>query len=560
MEDSITDELQQLSLNAMSGTAVGEVLQLKGMIKNKVMVVLLDSGSSHSFVNASFLHKVGIQPVSVSPKKVKVANGQILLTDKLVPAMEWGCQGHTLINDMQVLELGAYDAILGYDWLKLHSPMTCNWDEYSVQFQERGKQIKLQGIQPSALTVSQLTVDNLVRLHKGNDVWALAMVNFVEPVNSDPSEVDTLLQEFEDVFSKPTTLPPQRIYDHTIPLLPEIVPVNSKPYRYSPLHKDEIERQVKELLQAGLISHSTSPFASPVLLVQKKDGSWRFCVDYRRLNSLTVKNRFPLPIIEEILDELAGTKFFSKLDMTAGYHQIRMAEEDEHKTAFKTHHGHFQFKVMPFGLTNAPATFQCVMNEILQPFLRKFVLVFLDDILIYSPSWESHLQHLRAVLSQLRSHQFYLKSSKCSFAQSQIEYLGHIISQDGVATDSTKTAAMLKWPTPTTVTELRGFLGLTGYYRRFVKNYGVVAKPLTNLLKKNQFSWSAAADQAFYNLKQLMSSTPVLAIPDFTLPFTIETDACSTGVGAVLMQRDRPVAYLSKALGPKHQQLSIYEK
>lgn len=168
--------------------------------------------------------------------------------------------------------------------------------------------------------------------------------------------------------------------------------------------------------------------------------------------------------------------------------------------------------------------------------------------------------HLREVLLQLRKHKFYLKSSKCSFAQTQIEHLGHVISRDGVATDSTKTAAMLQWPTPTTTTELRGFLGLTGYYRRFVKNYGIVAKPLTNLLKKNQFSWSPAADQAFYNLKQLMSHTPVLAIPDFNLPFTIETDACSTGVGAVLMQLDRPVAFLSKALGPKHQHLSIYEK
>ena len=239
--------------------------------------------------------------------------------------------------------------------------------------------------------------------------------------------------------------------------MPNAVPVNSKPYRYSPLHKDEIERQVKELLAAGLITPSTSPYASPVLLVQKKDGSWRFCVDYRRLNDITIKNRFPMPLVDEILDELAGTCYFSKLDMRSGYHQVRMKRGEEHKTAFKTHHGHFEFRVMPFGLTNAPATFQCIINDILSPFLRKFVLVFLDDILVYSPTLEDHVLHLKQVLSKLREHQLFMKRSKCSFAQHQLEYLGHIISDKGVSTDPTKTAAMLSWPTPSNVTELKGF-------------------------------------------------------------------------------------------------------
>ena len=195
-----------------------------------------------------------------------------------------------------------------------------------------------------------------------------------------------------------------------------------------------------------------------------------------------------MPIIEEILDELVGSKFFTKLDMRSGYHQVRMLPEDEHKTTFKTHHGHYQFKVMPFGLTNAPATFQCIMNQILQPFLRKFVLVFLDNILIYSNTLEDHASHLEKVLATLRQHQLYLKSSKCTFAQDSLEYLGHIISSQGVATDKNKITAMLHWPVPTTVTELRTFLGLTGYYRRFVKHYGLLTKPLTQLLKYKQIS------------------------------------------------------------------------
>jgi hypothetical protein len=256
------------------------------------------------------------------------------------------------------------------------------------------------------------------------------------------------------------------------------------------------------MLNNGIIQPSVSPFASPVLLVKKKDGSWRFCVDYRRLNALTVKNKYPMPVVEELLDELHGACWFTKLDLHSGYHQVRVVEEDVHKTAFKTHDGHWEFKVVPFGLINAPATFQALMNSIFAPMLRKSVLVFMDDILIYGKSLEDHSQHLTAVLQPLKEHKLLIKKSKCSFAQQQLEYLGHVIGVHGVATDPAKIQAVRDWPTPSSVKHLRSFLGLAGYYKRFIKQYGVLSRPLADLLKKNVlFQWTYVHQQAFEALK-----------------------------------------------------------
>jgi hypothetical protein len=284
------------------------------------------------------------------------------------------------------------------------------------------------------------------------------------------------------------------------------------------------------------------------------------CPDFRALNKLTIKDKFPIPVIDDLLDELSGAQFFTKLDLRSSYHQIRMKESDIPKTTFHTHEGHYEFLVMPFGLCNAPSTFQSLMNHVFRPFLCHFVLVFFDDILIYRKTWTDHLTHVDQVLSLLAQHQLFLKQSKCAFGASEVEYLGHLVGKDGIRVDPKMIEAMQDWPHPKTLKSLRGFWGLTGYYRKFVKNYGKIATPLTALLKKNSFTWTPAATQDFQTLKTTMCTTPVLALPDFTKTFVLECDASGKGISVVLMQEGRPLAFTSKQLSEKNLGKPIYEK
>jgi hypothetical protein len=332
-------------------------------------------------------------------------------------------------------------------------------------------------------------------------------------------------------------------------LIPGAKPFQIKPYRYPPALKDEVEKQVREMLHKGIIQPSFSSFASPILLVRKKDGTWRFCVDYRYLNALTLKSKYPIPIFDELVDELSQAKWFSTLDLNSGYHQVRLKLGEEFKTAFQTHFGLFEFKVMPFGLCGAPGTFQGSMNTTLAPLLRKCVLVFFDDILIYSATLEEHLEHLKLVLQLLADDKWQVKLFKCTFAQQRLSYLGHVISSEGISTDPVKVQAVQSWPQPTNVEELRSFLGLTSYYRKFVRNFAVISKPLTNLLKKQVlFLWTSEHSEAFDALKAALTHAPVLAMPDFNLPFCLETVASNIGVGAVLLQQGHPLAF-KKTIG-----------
>lgn len=324
-------------------------------------------------------------------------------------------------------------------------------------------------------------------------------------------DLQKVLDNHSKVFEIPKGLPPIHDHDHAIHLIPGSIPPNIRPYRYSYAQKSEIERMVAEMLEAGIIQLSQSSFSTPVVLRHKKDGSWCMCLDYRKLNKLTIKDKFPIPIINELLDELHGSIYFTKLDLHSGYHQIRMKTKEILKTTFRTHEGHYELLVMPFGLTNAPSTFQCLMNSIFKPLLRKFVLVFLNDILIYNKSWKDHVEHVDRVLQLLEEKQLYVKRSKCFFGVQEVEYLGHIVSHEGVKVEPSKIKAIKGWKIPTSIKHLRGFLELTGYYHKFVKNYGRIAAPLTILLKKDAFSWTLEPTKAFEHLKEAMCQAPVLA-------------------------------------------------
>lgn len=528
------EQVYSLSSAAVGHATSATTIQLTLQIQGRMLVFLVDSGSTHTFLNAT--HILGLQSVQkLKPITVKVAGGGTLNCQYILPHCQWSCNDHQFISDIRILPLGAYDGILGLDWLTKHSPMQVDWSQRWMSFYRQQELVTLHGSLPDDCPITLVTIASLL------------------PVNQPevPPAMQSILDQYPSVFSAPVGLPPRRSYDHCIPLIPGARPVTIRPYRVAPHLKTEIETQVSELLQHGMIRHSNSAFSSPVILVKKKDKTWRMVVDYRHLNAITIKGKYPLPVIDELLDELSGACWFSKLDLKAGYHQIRLAPGEEYKTAFQAHNGHFEFTVMAFGLTGAPGTFQGATNTSLAPVLRKFALVFFDDILIYSKTFEDHLVHVAQVLDILAKHQWKVKLSKCAFAQQRIAYLGHVISGDGVATYDSKISTIRDWPVPVNVKEVRGFLGITGYYRKFIRHSGLISKPLTNLLKKGHvFAWTGDTKTAFLTLKQALITAPVLALPDFSKQFVIETDACDVGIGAVLMQEGHPLAFVSKGLGP----------
>lgn len=566
-------------------------------------IVLIDSGASCCFISADLCQNESIQKALVKQAvPIELATGmktkaQFVAVDLMLEMGNYNGQGNFVS-----VPLKGCDAIIGMNWLNTYNPHI-DWTQRIMTFNHNGRKYSVPGLaadpskaagetvamaveSPSQTSQSTLSLvfhphhasvplvssRNIQRLMQKDEVDCVILAHLQVPESASPSSssdplVSSLLSHYADIFPSelPHELPPSRSVDHRIELTQSSPPNPRSVYRMSPSELDELKKQLDELLAAGFIQPSTSPFGAPVLFVKKKDGSMRMCVDYRDLNAITLKNRYPLPRIDELFDRLKGASYFSKIDLRSGYHQVRIHRDDIHKTAFRTRYGHYEFLVLPFGLTNAPATFMHLMQSVFGSHLDSFVIVFLDDILIFSKTRQEHRQHVRAVLELLRKNQLYAKMSKCEFFKSKISFLGHVVSAAGISMEQDKVKAIAEWPVPTSVSAVRSFLGLANYYRRFVRNFSAIASPLTALLQSDQkWCWEQSQADSFTALKAAISSAPVLTLPDESLPYVVTTDASGFAIGATLSQNQgnglQPIAFLSHKLHKAECNYPVHEQ
>ncbi|XP_057723463.1 uncharacterized protein LOC130939370 [Arachis stenosperma] len=488
-----------LSYNAMAGIPARRSIRFRGLVHGRDIHVLMDGGSLDNFIHPALVRRLAV-PVHHSPRfKVEVGNGGLLQCEGEVRDLPVSIQDHLLLISAFVLPIASEELVLGDIWLETLDTHLVNYREKFITFMVGAEMVTLQGEKDANPAPAQF--HQLRRLHITDEIMEMYTLQLQEPVTDTPPPLElpsdlapdlaTILRDYSVVFQVPKGLPPPRVHDHTIPLLPGTSPIKVRPYRYPHCQKAEIERIVAEMLAEGIIQPSTSLFSSPVLLVKKKDGSWRFCTDYRALNHATIKDSFPMPTVDEFENCLVLSS--SKLDLRSGYHQIRVS-------------------------------------------------------------------HLVYVLRVLKHHSLFAKLSKCSFKKTQVEYLGHVVSLEGVRVDDSKIEVIRCWPTSTLVKQLRAFLGLASYYRKFICNFATLAAPLTDLLRKEGFVWLPSASDAFVTLKEALTHAPVLALPDFSKPFVLDTDASGTGIGGILIQAGHPIAYFSKKLSCTAQKQSVYAR
>ena len=588
------DEMEHL--NSVSKSGHQALIKLQGTVNGIPATMLIDTGANGNFIDENFVTNNDLPTLLTDCKHTIIfADGSRKVADQQL--------GVTLQIDryqdntkLVVLPLNtaSYDIILGMAWIRSvqaniqfdPDAVIVNWSGERIALKPANKKhhdIAGRATSPtkevdelSSVLITERKLNKMIRKQQISHIYIGRLVqNNATEGNSESSAatdpkvqamIDEIQREYNDVLSGlPNKLPPQRDVDHHIELVPGSTPPSKAVYRMSASELDELKKQLEGLIEKGFIRPSKSPYGAPVLFVPKPGGGLRLCIDYRGLNKMTIKNKYPLPRIDELFDRLLGAKYFTKIDLEAGYHQIRIHEPDIDKTAFRTRYGHFEFLVLPFGLTNAPATFMHLINRILQPYLDQFVIAFIDDLLIYSKTLEEHKQQVKKVLEVLRENQLYAKMKKCEFFRESVTFLGHIIDREGVRVMPDKIQAIKDWPALTSVKDVQSFLGLAGYYRRFIKDFSKIAAPLSELTKKDlSFTWTQREQTAFDNLKTALCNTPVLIIPDPSKPFVLRTDASGYAVGAVIQQDQgnglQPIAYLSKKLNSAERNYPVHEQ
>ncbi|KAJ4974693.1 hypothetical protein NE237_007867 [Protea cynaroides] len=453
----------------------------------------------HSFVSSSFGKQMELPVKYLNPSLIvhSPLGVEVVLNEYYGPCTV-SIEGQNLESNL-VQKMANFDVILGMDWLGHHSTSLLCGERKLVLKDEKGKEFSFTGTKlprKRKLILSSLKAKRC--LEKGGVGYLVSVVDITAEV---------------------------------------------------PKMEDLDVTQLQELLDKGFIRPSISPWGAPVLFIKKKDGSVRLCIDYREMNKLTIKNRYPLPRIDDLFDQLQGAKVFSKIDLRSRYHQLKIKATNILKTAFKTRYGNYEFLVMSFGLTNAPASFMELMNRMFHDMLETSVIVFIDDILVYSKDTEAHATHLRVALQRLRREKLYVKFKKCGFWLKEVAFLGHVVTADGIKVDPSKIATIVGWNASKSVVEICSFLGLAGYYRRFMEDYSRIAVPLTRLTKKGEkFTWTDECEKCFQTLKSRLVSVPILTIPAPGLPFTLYTDASRLGLGCVLMQGEQVIAYASRQL------------
>ncbi|GKA72644.1 putative reverse transcriptase domain-containing protein [Tanacetum coccineum] len=501
------------------------------LLNNRYATILFDTGADRSFVSTTFSALIDITPATLENYyDIELADGKNIGVNTIIRGCTLNFMNHPFNIDLMHVLLGSFDVIIGMDWLtKYHGVIIC--DEKIVRVPFGREMLIFQSNGNNQREESRLNIISCTKakeyLSKGCDVF-LAHITTKE--TKDKSEGKRLedvpiVRDFPEVFPEDLSgVPPARQVEFQIDLVPGAAPVAHAPYRLAPSKMKELAEQLQELSDKGFIRPSSSPWGAPVLFVKKKDRSFCMCIDYRELNKLTVKNRYPLPRIDDLFDQLQGSSVYSKIDLRSGYHQLRVREEDIPKTAFRTRYGHYKFQVMPFGLTNAPA------NK------------------------EEHERHLKLILELLKKEELYAKFSKCEFWIPKVQFLGHVIDSKGIHVDPAKIESIKDWASPKNPTEIRQFLGLADYYRRFIEGFSKIAKSMTKLTQKNvKFDWVEKEETAFQLIKQKLCSAPILALSKGSENFIVYCDASHKRLGAVLMQNEKVIAYASR-------QLKIHEK